>query len=232
MASLPSPGAAWEGTRGRGGPLGAVSPALRGSARGGCSEGAQGMARVGLRGRFLPFPLSTELKPPHIPPVPSCEHLHLHPWPAAGPGGVGWAEPGSPARPAYPEMLPGDKGRAPATPARGDAGRAMGNAESNNGQRGTLCSPQGSQLCWAGCRGGTGWCFLLRASPRSPVWPHFHTQSQEGKESSTYLVCARLSLLLSPAASSVPLGTLRGTLSYLSSQQSTAGSCNGDIFNF
>lgn len=111
---------------------------------------------------------------------------------------------------------------------------------------------QGSQLCWA-----CSWVALVDASPQSIPPESWLAASPRPKRSGKRKqhvprVCQAIPALLSPAARTVPVpvppeptgggshfgsrelrdGTLRGTLSYLSSQQSTAGSCNGDTFNF
>lgn len=126
-------------------------------------------------------------------------------------------------------------------------------------QRGTsweLCSLQdgfqGSQQCWAG-----GCVALVGVSPQSITPESWLAASPHPKRSGKRKqhvprVCQAVPALLSPAVRTVPVpvppeppgggshfgsrelrdGALQGTLSYLSSQQSTAGSCNGDVFNF
>lgn len=162
------------------------------------------------------------LKPPHISPGSSSQHLRLHPLPRCGswevqggqhstthPEPLLQQEPGSPAHPAYPEMLPGDKERPLAMPGRGVPGRVMGSAAGEEQRAESREAPAGSSArsrmasrmasrapSCAGPAAGWSWLMLLhRASPQSPGSLPFHVQSEVGKERSTYLVCARLSLL-------------------------------------
>lgn len=214
------------------------------------------------------------LRPPHIPPASSSQHLHLTPLPGCGtqPGAdlgcVEWAaqhssagpllqqEPGSPAQPAYPEMLPGEQkvtsGRAGSGCSWQGDGKCCWRGTTGREQRGTsweLCSFQG------GFQGG--WVALVGASPQSIAPESWlaaspHPRPSGKRKQHVPRVCRAVPALLSPAARMVPApvppeppgaeshlgsrelrgGTLWGTLRYLSSQQSTAGSCNGDIFNF
>lgn len=82
--------------------------------------------------------------------------------------------------------------------ARGVPGRVTGGAAGEEQRAESREAPAGSSARSRAASRVAGWHWLVllrRASPRSPGSLPLHIQNQVGKESSTYLVCATLSLL-------------------------------------